>query len=147
MHDDGPTVTRLLGRKRDEWLSRQFDYMRTRVRICRSSVFNFTLITLCGELFIGRQCAPEFGVSQAVLAWLVGLLGVLLTATCRLLVVSDHGVVHEESGPRALRTVWPTKKRSRTGSGTCDGFDRLTKLPVANRSAQGITAERTDSPG
>lgn len=80
MMDEGPTVTRLLGRKRDESLARYFDYIRTRIRISRSSIVNFTIITLCGELFVWMQWRPAFGVSRALLAWLVGILGVSLTA-------------------------------------------------------------------
>jgi len=76
---DGPIVSRLLGEKGDDWLARQLDYTRMRIRISRSSLLNFALITFCGELFLWKQWQPAFGVSWATLALLAGGIGTLAT--------------------------------------------------------------------
>ncbi len=77
---EGDSVTNLLELKRNESLSKLLEYQRTRIRICRSSLFNFALITLSGELFVWWQWRPAFGVSQPLLAWLIAVSGVVLTA-------------------------------------------------------------------
>lgn len=78
--DDSPSVMKLLTRTKDDSLSRYFEYVRTRIRISRSSAFNFALITIFGELFILTRWSPAFGVPRWLLAVLIGILGIALTA-------------------------------------------------------------------
>ena len=78
--DETPSVMKLLARTKDEGLSRYFEYVRTRIRISRSSALNFALITIFGELFIWLQWKPAFGDSQGLWLGMVGILGVMLTA-------------------------------------------------------------------
>jgi hypothetical protein len=77
--DDSPSVMKLLTRTKDDSLSRYFEYVRTRIRISRSSALNFALITLFGEVFVLSRWEPAFGSSRWLLAVLVGSLGGILT--------------------------------------------------------------------
>jgi hypothetical protein len=77
--DETPSVMKLLARTKDDFLPRYFDYVRTRIRISRSSALNFSLITLFGELFIWLRWRPTFGATQGVWMETVGLLGGALT--------------------------------------------------------------------
>ncbi len=56
----------------------QMAYMRTRVRICRSSIFNAALMTLFGLFFLWRQ-SPITGGLVTGLGLLVILAGILVT--------------------------------------------------------------------
>ncbi len=78
--DETPSVMKLLAKTKDDFLSRYFDYVRTRIRISRSSALNFTLITFFGELFLWIRWRPTFGATQGEWMGMVGLLGGILTA-------------------------------------------------------------------
>lgn len=78
--DETSTVMKLLSETKDDFLSRYFDYVRTRIRISRSSALNFALITLFGELFVWMRWQPSFGAKQGVWMGMIALLGGLLTS-------------------------------------------------------------------
>jgi len=78
--DETSTVMKLLSETKDDFLSRYFDYVRTRIRISRSSALNFALITLFGELFVWMRWQPSFGAKQGVWMGMIALIGGLLTA-------------------------------------------------------------------
>ena len=78
--DETSTVMKLLSENKDDFLSRYFDYVRTRIRISRSSALNFALITLVGEFFIWLRWQPAFGGTRGVWMCMIASLGGLLTA-------------------------------------------------------------------
>jgi len=78
--DETSTVMKLLSETKGDFLSRYFDYVRTRIRISRSSALNFALITLFGELFVWMRWQPSFGARQGAWMGMIALLGGLLTA-------------------------------------------------------------------
>lgn len=73
-------VMRFEAGKDNEYLNRQFEYTRTRMRIARASTINLGLITVLGLLFIWLRLPVTVQINKAALSITVIAVGVLLTS-------------------------------------------------------------------
>jgi hypothetical protein len=64
--DENQTVSKLLTTLKDDRLSDYFDYVRIRIRISRSSAFNFMLITILSIVFTLSRLGSVLGESKWV---------------------------------------------------------------------------------
>lgn len=75
-----PTVLELLMLVNDEFLVEYMGYIRTRIRICRSAVFNFGLITLASVVFTVSRLSDVAGnLLWKILVFEI-VVGLLITA-------------------------------------------------------------------
>jgi len=76
----GWSAMRLLMQTKDPALASHFGYIRSRIRISRSSAFNFALITITGVTFTSVRCGnvPQFPFWRTI--FLETVIGATLTA-------------------------------------------------------------------